>query len=483
VWFYETLVAHAPSNMEVIRHFAAAVDITPVGGGRQAVTLDNGLTLCVNHVVLTSGHTWNEESDDHGSEVRHLRPYPVEYFDAQVSPGESIAIAGMGLVAYDLLTAFTVGRGGVFEDVGDRMRYIPSGNEPIIYLFSRSGIPYCAKSAHGVDPYGDYQPVVCTPETIADLIHPGGSPARRQVDFRGDLLPLLYAEMQCRYLTHSAFLKGGADESADVRQRLTRAWASGGFAPVVEGFEPVYGRFDPSSHLFAGAGRTYASAGDFQSQFYDMVESDLEEALAIGGSPVKAALEVLRILRDQLRQVIEFGGLTFESYLDFQANIRGRINRMEAGPPPLRSQQLLALLDAGVVRAPLGPNPELTAGPDGRTTLRSTELTEETTIMVSAVIRGHLDLPSLARSSSPLLSRLYSKGQLTQMKYGDTSVGSVSISQNFHPYDAYGRLQPNVSVLGVLTEGVRYFTHYLPSPRSRIRAVLDAQDCVREVIG
>jgi uncharacterized NAD(P)/FAD-binding protein YdhS len=483
VWFYETLLAHAPPNMEVVRHYATAVDITSVGGGRAAVTLDNGSTLCVNHVVLTSGHTWNEESDDNGSDVRYLRPYPVEYFDRTVPPGGSVAIAGMGLVAYDLLTALTVGRGGTFEDVGDRLRYVPSGNEPVIYLFSRSGIPYCAKSAHGVDPYGDYQPVVCTPEAFATLTHPGGSPQRRQVDFRQDLLPLLYAEMQARYITHSAFLKGGADESASARQRLARGWTGGDFDAVVQDFESVYGRFDPAGHLFAGAGRAYASGTDFQAQFYDMVESDLEEALAIGGSPVKAALEVLRILRDQLRLVIEFGGLTLESYLDFQSNIRGRINRMEAGPPPLRSQQLLALLDAGVVHAPLGPNPQVSSGPDGRTIVRSTELDEQTTITVDAVVRGHLDLPSLARSSSPLLSRLYSKGQLTQMRYGNTAVGSVSINEDFHPYDARGRLQPNLSLLGVLTEGARYFTHYLPSPRSRIRAVLDAQDCVREVIG
>jgi hypothetical protein len=35
----------------------------------------------------------------------------------------------------------------------------------------------------------------------------------------------------------------------------------------------------------------------------------------------------------------------------------------------------------------------------------------------------------------------------------------------------------------VLTEGVRYFTHYLPSPRSRLRAINDARDCVEAVIG
>jgi hypothetical protein len=101
---------------------------------------------------------------------------------------------------------------------------------------------------------------------------------------------------------------------------------------------------------------------------------------------------------------------------------------------------------------------------------------------MTGVVRGHLDLPSLARSASPLLKRLYAKGRLTQLSYGDTAVGSVAISEDFHPFDAEGRLQSNLSLLGVLTEGVRYFTHYLPSPRSRLRAVLDAQECVEHIL-
>ena len=156
---------------------------------------------------------------------------------------------------------------------------------------------------------------------------------------------------------------------------------------------------------------------------------------------------------------------------------------MEAGPPPLRSQELLALLDAGVVRIPFGPNPEVLPTGDGRVALRSTQLDRMYAATVNGVVRGHLDLPSLARSVSPLLSRLYAKGRLTQLRYGDTAVGSVAISEDFHPYDAEGRLQPHLSLLGVLTEGVRYFTHYLPSPRSRLRAVLDAQHCVENILG
>jgi uncharacterized NAD(P)/FAD-binding protein YdhS len=483
-WFYETLVDYAPPNLEIVRHYAAAVDISPALGGREALLLDNGATLTVDHVVLTSGHTWNHEAGADGG-VRYQRAYPIESLDQSAPAGSSVAVAGMGLVGFDVLTALTVGRGGTFQDRCDRagrLRYVPSGQEPTITLYSRSGAPYCAKSATGVDPYGQYEPVVCTSEEFAALTNPGGSPVRRHVDFRAELLPLIFAEMQARYYIQSALLAGGDVASTEVRTVLRQGWVNGHYEKAVDSLEPRYGRFDPVSHLFAGADRQYMSAADYQGQVYDMIEDDLTEALRPGGSPVKAAQEVLRILRDQLRSVIEFGGLSLDSYIEFQSNVRGRINRLEAGVPPMRSQQLLGLLEAGVVRIPLGPSPELAACPDG-VRLNSTTLDEATSVTVGGVVRGYLDMPSLARSGSPLLNRLYANGRLTQLSYGDTPVGSVAINEDFHPYDTEGRLQPNLSVLGVLTEGVRYFTHYLPSPRSRLRAVFDAQACAEAVIG
>ena len=482
-WFYEQLLAAAPPNLEVVRHYATATDISPEIGGRESISLDNGETISVEHVVLTSGHTWNDEPIGGSGDVRYLRPYPVEYFDIPLPSGAPIAIAGMGLVGFDLLTALTVGRGGTYEDIGDRKRYTPSGNEPDIYLYSRSGVPYCAKSAHGVDPYGEYKPVVCTPDVFLELTNPAGSPLRRRVDFRNDVLPLIYAEMKGRFYSHSAYLKAGEAAAEATRRELRSAWLDGDYDAAVERFAGTYGSFDPAGYLFADAGASFASSEEYQQHIYEMVETDLDQALMLGGSPVKAAQEVTRILRDQLRDVIEFGGLSLESYIDFQSSVRGRINRLEAGPPPLRSQQLLALLDADVVHIPFGPHPELTPTEEGRVTIRSTRLAEAFESTVNGVVRGHLDMPSLARSESPLLTRLYAKGRLTQLRYGDTAVGSVAISEDFHPYDAEGRLQPNLSLLGVLTEGVRYFTHYLPSPRSRLRAVLDAELCVDSIVG
>jgi uncharacterized NAD(P)/FAD-binding protein YdhS len=482
-WFYQTLVTEAPLNLEIVRHYAAVTDITPEIGGREIVWLDNGTQISVDHVVLTSGHTFNEERVGNSDEVHYLRPYPVEYFDSAVAPNEQIAVAGMGLVGYDLITALTIGRGGTYETGGERHRYVASGREPEVFLFSRSGVPYCAKSAHGVDPTGDYEPVVCTPAAFREMTNPRGSPLRRRVDFRNDILPLLFAEMHVRYYSHSAFLRGGVLAASLVREQLQQNWVAGTFTRAVDRLEPTYGHFDPASIVFADAGAHFESSDAYQSHVYQMVETDLHQALAVGGSPVKAAEEVTRILRDQMRTVLEYGGLSMESFIDFQSNVRGRINRLEAGPPPVRSQQLLALLDAGVVTVPFGPHPDVSVADDDAILIRSTTLATSTEASVKHVVRGHLDLPSLARSSSPLLNRLYTKGRLTQFSYGGTSVGSVAISEDFHPYDAEGRLQSSLSLLGVLTEGVRYFTHYLPSPRSRLRAVFDAQATVEGIIG
>jgi len=480
-WFYETAIQELPPNLEFVRYHSAAVDIIDEGDGRERVVLADGRSLVVHHVVLASGHTPNQEAPVRPGKVQFVPAYPVEGLAGSLAPGEAVAMSGMGLVAFDVIAALTTGRGGTFRDVDDRKVYVSSGREPMINLYSRSGIPYCAKSVVGIDPTGDYQPVVCTAEAFAAIRGSGHTP-RRKVDLRRELLPLLLAEMRARYYVQAATVSGGPAYAQRTRALLAQAWQDGEFDEATERLAARHGAFEPGEHLFAGQDRNYASSTEYQKHFYAMVEDDLDEALLPWGSPVKAAQEVLRILRDDIRSIIEFGGLSLESYVDFKHNIKGRINRLEAGPPLVRSQQLLALMDAGIVAVPFGPDPELRLDSSGRPVISSTRLDIPYTATVSSVVRGHLDMPALAQSASPLLSRLYRRGRLTELHYGETAVGSVGLSEEFHPYDAAGRVQPNISVLGVLTEGARYFTHYLPSPRSRIRAVLDAQACIEAII-
>ncbi len=481
-WFYRTLVSCLPTGIEVRHHDTRALDVEPTPDGREKVVLSDGRHLVVDHVVLTTGHTDNVEAGDCDSQPRHLRPYPVRYLDETVRPGEVVAVSGMGLVAFDVIAALTTGRGGSFASASrpGRLTYTPSGREPVIYLYSRSGAPYAAKAVHGTDPTGSYRPVIFTEETLSRVVYADDG-HRRKLDFRGELLPLIFAEMQVRFHCQHARRLAGDGASEALAAEFEVAWHSGTFPKMVDALERVHGSFVPEDHLFPGIGKSFPDSKAYEAWVARMISDDLDEALDPGGSAIKAAQEITRILRNDMRDLIEFGGLRADSYADFQSSIRGKMNRIEAGPPALRSQQILALMQAGVVSVPFGPNPQIERV-SGQIEMSSTHLDEPFVVKVGKLIRGHLDMPSLAYSQDPLLQRLRDGGRLCQMRYGSTQVGSVDLDLDFHPLNERGSAEQHLWVLGVLSEGTRYFTHYLPSPQSRMRAVLDAERCATMIL-
>ena len=140
------------------------------------------------------------------------------------------------------------------------------------------------------------------------------------------------------------------------------------------------------------------------------------------------------------------------------------------------------------MRVPYGPAPArgLAVSDSGSTSVRtrisSTAFELPYREDVDAVIRGYLEEPRIAGSASQLLTQLYNRGRVSQFRYGEVAVGSVDLTPDSHPIDIEGRPQPRISMFGVLTEGVRHVTAYIPSPRSRIRAFEDLGGCVAEIL-
>jgi hypothetical protein len=141
-----------------------------------------------------------------------------------------------------------------------------------------------------------------------------------------------------------------------------------------------------------------------------------------------------------------------------------------------------------VLRAPYGPAPARGIAVDDaspgaeRTRISSTAFKQSYVDEVDVVVRGHLEEPRIEGSASQLLTQLYHRGRVSQFRYGAVTVGSVDLTRDSHPIDIDGRAQGRISMFGVLTEGVRHFTHYIPSPRSRIRAFEDLGACVTEIL-
>lgn len=483
-WFYQVLCAEAPAHLRVQHHPTTAVDIEATPGGQERVYLADGTQLLVDNVVLTTGHMPPDAAPGVMGALS-TRPYPMEPYLEATGPHEKVAIEGLGLVALDVLTALTIGLGGRYTEAGEgKLVYQASGREPMIYMFSRSGYPYCAKSFGAADPLGDYQPAIYTMEAVARLKRPGTDGRPAQIDARRQLLPLVFAEMELRYYTCAAHNEEGPEAARAVHHRLVSAWSAGAWAQERVAAAARYGPFDASDHFFVGQGRHYGDDQDYQGQVYAEIEADAREALVpAGASPVKAALETLRALRDTLRLAIEFKGLTLASHLDFVANMQSRFARLVAGPPVFRSQQMLALMDAGILRLPFGPGPEVKPQADGRFSVRSTQLQNAHEVVVDRLVRAHLDLPSVGRTGSPLLVNLAARGRARPLQFNGTPVGSIDIDEQFHPIASDGRAQRRLWVFGVLSEGARYFTLYIPSPKSRSRAFVDAEVCARAVTG
>ena len=485
-WFYRALLAGAPPSVHIVHHPTAAIDLVARRDGSEEVLLANGGTVVADHVIVTSGHTANQSVDDAGCV---LDPYPVGRYVDSIPTGATVAVSGMGLVAVDVVTALTIGRGGEFFDDGAGLRYRPSGREPRLQLFCRSGLPFTAKSVTGRDRSDVYKPLICTDDAL-DALSGRSIGRRRLVDLRSELLPLLFAEMYSRYYAQVAFEASGARaEGAAIRERLRNAWTEGRFDAELASLAERFGSFDAEA-VFFGHQPKYRCRDDYERFVYQSLADDLREAeVPDGASPVKSASQVFRLFRDKMRTVVERGGLTLDSYFDFNADVCSRIHRLVAGPPALRTRQMLALMDAGVVRTPYGPAPargravtDLDAT-GARTRISSTAFERPYLEDVDVMIRGHLEEPRIAGSASQLLTRLYNRGRVSQFRYGEVAVGSVDLTADSHPIDIEGRPQMRISMFGVLTEGVRHFTAYIPSPRSRMRAVEDIGACVAQILG
>jgi hypothetical protein len=484
-WFYRALLAGAPPGVHVVHHSTAAIDLVARRDGSEEVRLANGGTVVADHVIVTSGHTANQSADNSG---RVLDPYPVAGYVDTIPAGATVAVSGMGLVAVDVVTALTIGRSGAFVEDGAGLHYRPSGREPRLQLFCRSGLPFTAKSVTGRDRSDVYKPLICTDEAL-DALSGRSNGRRRLVDLRSELLPLLFAEMYSRYYAQVAFQASGARaDGAAVREHLCAAWNEGRFDEELARLADQFGSFDAEA-LFFGHQPNYRGSDDYERFVYQSLADDLREAeVPDGASPVKSASQVFRLFRDKMRVVVERGGLTLDSYLDFNADVCSRIHRLVAGPPALRTRQMLALMDAGVVRMPYGPAPArgraVTAldPAAARTRISSTAFDRQYLEDVDVLIRGHLEEPRIAGSASQLLTQLSHRGRVSQFRYGDVAVGSVDLTADSHPIDIDGRPQTRISMFGVLTEGVRHFTAYIPSPRSRMRAVEDIGACVAEIL-
>ncbi|MGY5044937.1 FAD/NAD(P)-binding protein [Streptomyces sp. 900105755] len=500
-WVFARTVSGAPAAVRVETHRARAVrlDDDP-DGRRQTLTLHDGRTLPgLAAVVLAQGHLpatasaaerrFAAHAARHG--LRHIPPAnPADVDLTPLAPGEPVLLRGLGLNFFDHLALLTTGRGGRFTRTPDgTLRYTPSGREPRLYAGSRRGVPYLARGDNAKGPYGRHTPLLLTPEVIAgfrDRADSGAAP-----DFLAEVWPLVAKEVETVY--YSA-LTGDPELTA----RFLAADGRRAEAAVLDAHgvpEPDRWSWERLQRPYGD--REFADPAQWRAWLLGYLREDAAQA-ALGNvrGPLKAALDVLRDLRNEIRLIVDHGGLAGASR---RAHLDGWYTPLNAflsiGPPRRRIEELTALLAAGVVEV-LGPrvevhHPDDTDGPDGGDrgdrgggawVARSPEV-PGSEVRVTTVVEARLPEPDLRRTADELLAALLREGACRPHVVDGHETGGVDVTPR--PYrllDRHGRPHARRFAFGVPTEGVHWVTAAGARPGVDSVTLSDADAIARAVL-
>ncbi|MFE0099935.1 FAD/NAD(P)-binding protein [Streptomyces sp. NPDC059009] len=491
-WVFAQVLRAAPGTVRVEVHAARAVrleDLDGDEGGRQALVLDDGRQLTgLAAVVLAQGHLpaiagrGQERLAEHAARhgLRHFAPAnPADLDLSPLAPGEPVLLRGLGLNFFDHMTLLTEGRGGRYERGADgRLRYLASGNEPRLYAGSRRGIPYQARGDNEKGPYGRHRPAVLTGDVIARFrkrADSGDAP-----DFLAEIWPLVAKEVETVYYAALLGERGGAA----FRERfLATGHRSPQEALVLDEFGVGEGeRWSWDRLSRPHADRAFGSPGEHRSWLLAHLREDAAQA-ALGNvaGPRKAALDVLRDLRNELRLIVDHGGLTGASRREHLDRWYTPLNAfLSIGPPRRRVEEMTALIEAGVLDV-LGPRLEVRAE-DGAFHARSPDVAGSG-VRVSTLIEARLPEPDLRRTRDELLGRLLKTGQCRPHVVDGYETGGLDVTPR--PYrllDRQGRAHARRFAFGVPTEGVHWVTAAGARPGVDSVTLSDADAVARAVL-
>ncbi|EXU68472.1 hypothetical protein Z951_09255 [Streptomyces sp. PRh5] len=483
-WVHRRVTGTAPASVRTVSHRSRAVGLEErTAGGAQTVVLEDGTRLAGLHaVVLAQGHLPQRRSPREAAHaafaeargLRYLPPAnPAEVDLSGVRPGEAVGLLGLGLSFFDYLALLTEGRDGRFERRAGRLVYRPSGREPRLLAGSRRGVPFHSRGENQKGPHGRHHPLVLTPEVIRGLRRRARE--RGGLDFRSELWPLISKEVETVYYT--ALLTARGREAAAHRLRAAYPSAPGGSAAedrlLTESGIPLRERWNWSRIARPCPADGLRSPAAFRSWLLGYLRADLEAARAgnVQG-PLKAALDVLRDLRNEIRLVVDHGGLTARSHReDLDAWYTPLNAFVSIGPPARRIEEAVALIEAGVLTV-LGPRTVARADSEEGAFVLESRAVPGSRRRATTLIDARLPGTDVRSSADPLLSGLLTSGQCGPYAVGGAGngtgngngpggleTGGLAVGPSpYHLLDGAGRPHPRRFAFGVPTESVHWAT-------------------------
>ncbi|CAN0573193.1 unnamed protein product, partial [Ectocarpus sp. 12 AP-2014] len=293
-----------------------------------------------------------------------MQAYPGSAVEQQAATwtGQTVAIRGLALSAFDVLRLLTTARGGRFEDG----RYIPSGCEPArIVPFSLDGRPPSPKPAtEAIDTR--FEPTEAESAAFAAAI---ADAATTGPEAAQDLLTKALVPPVTRILRDTG---GAADAVSDW---LATEWTAPG---TQESDAPI-------DALHAGIAMAEGTRPPSVGYTVGQVWRKWQDALRIGFNPARTPPD------------------TAGALVGFDEGLK----RYSYGPPVSSSQELAALIDAGIVDLNLATDPDIDLIATGWA-MKTQAGTAEATVMIDGVMPS----PDLGAIRAPLIAGLLSEGRL-----------------------------------------------------------------------
>ena len=458
-WVWERVVRDLPAT--VITHRERAVELTE----DQRVVLSSGTEIAADAVVLALGYldrlptasesAWAAQAADAG--LTYVPPgYTADVDLDGLWPNAPVIVRGFGQAFVDLMVLLTEGRGGWYDECDGQLTYRPSGDEPILYVGSRRGVPYHAKLSYTVPGTKPVPTRYLTKEALGDGL----------LDFDRDVLPLIekelaYAHYRQLFTAHPERVRWSWDDFAAALDAvpgvaLGSESADLGFdAVVAEAVPDAADRFVRHEVDRPLAGRFFADRETFERFLVALVEGDLLRRADPEHSPDLAVFNALLSIYSVLSRAITDGQLSDEDRVrKVESDWHGFFSFVASGPPPRRLEELLALHRAGVVRF-AGPDLEVAMDND-QFVARSPGVAGE--IRARAFVEARLPRPDVLATSDPLLRGLLDSGALAadELFAADgTSLGGgqLKADSRSRAIRADGSVHPALFLLGPSVSG------------------------------
>ena len=438
-----------------------------------------------DQVVMALGNLKNSLTRDQKAlhdyaqthQLFYLEPgFPEEGDLSGIEAQSPVIIRGLGLSFFDLMSRLTEGRGGQFQKAPDGLLvYHPSGREPHIFAGSRRGFPYRAKGRNQKGPGEEWQPHFLTPQQI-DAWQTHGEVSGQtfwealqheaELIYYRLLLPQRYPEI---------------DEAAFERDFIADPVATLGALPIA-----AKDRLDWDA--LADPTKAHPSGQPYQDFMRHYLRQDAQEAMrGTKTGPLTSALEVLRDMRDPIRQLVERNLLSQDQYLDFFLRWFNSLNDfLSIGPPALRIDQLQALMGAGIVTI-LPPGMQI-KGIDGQFLLK-TPSDPKFSLQAKTLLEARVPAVNAPTAQNPLVQQLLHDGyahtyelQLNADKRFQS--GAIAIDrQTQQLLDQKEHPQAGLFFWGVPTEGVHWLTTASPRPLVNDVSLKTAEQIVKVIFG